>query len=58
VRLFIDAAGTPYAVESVECHELFVGSASEAALKWRFYPLRQDPEPQTFELAIQYKLAQ
>jgi hypothetical protein len=59
VRIFIDEAGVPYDVVYEVCPKVFHASTTEALLKWRYYPARDDEGAKvkaSFLLNIKYKL--
>ncbi|TVQ87384.1 MAG: hypothetical protein EA397_18885 [Deltaproteobacteria bacterium] len=59
VRIFIDESGSPYDVQFEACPKVFHASATEALLKWRWYPARDDENKKvraSFMLNIVYKL--
>ena len=58
VRIFIDARGRPYEVKMESCPNIFRESAEQAAMKYRFYPMKVAGEsvPCQFVLSIKYRL--
>ena len=58
VRIMIDEKGTPTSVEPKSCSPVFVQSARECGMKWRFYPLKESGQAigAQFDLRIVYRI--
>ncbi|MCB9764342.1 MAG: energy transducer TonB [Alphaproteobacteria bacterium] len=57
VHMFLDERGVPYDAVVSECPEVFHEAAFESAMKWRFYPAKENGEAVRceFDLFITFK---
>lgn len=55
VRINADERGIPTSVERKACPDPYFAAAEQAAMQWRFYPMRPDPFPFHFDVKVVFK---
>ncbi len=55
VRVHADERGVPTSVERKNCPDPFFAAARDAAMQWRFYPMRPAPGPIMFDINLIFK---